>query len=65
LTTLQKKRLANKTINLNKHILEDIIKIFQPKTVIGWQRELIDKKYNSTASRGETKRGPKVTLPEV
>jgi hypothetical protein len=65
LTTLQKKRLANKTINLNKHILEDIIKIFQPKTVIGWQKDLIGKKYDSTASRDETKRGPKITPPEV
>ncbi len=61
----QKKRLANKAINLNKHILEDIIKIFQPETVLSWHRDLVGQKYDSSESRSEAKRGPKVTPPEV
>lgn len=30
----QKKRLVLKAINLNKHILEDVVKIFEPSTVL-------------------------------
>ena len=50
LNNAQKKRLANTAINLNKHILEDIIKIFQPKTVLSWHHDLVGKKYDSTGS---------------
>ncbi len=65
LTDEQKKRLSVKAINLNKHILEDVIKIFQPATVLGWHKNLIGKKYDSTGSPNGAKRGPKITPPEV
>ncbi len=65
LTDTQKKRLAVKAINLNKHILEDVVKIFQPDTVLGWHRDLIGKKYDSTGSPNGAKRGPRVTPPEI
>ncbi len=65
LTDEQKKRLAIKAINLNKHILEDVVNIFQPSTILGWHRDLIGKKYDSTGSPNGARRGPKITPPEV
>ena len=61
----QKKRLATKAINLNKHILEDIIKIFQPETVVGWYRDLVGQKYDSTGGPNAAKRGPKMVSSEI
>jgi len=60
----QKKRLAVKAINLNKHILEDVVKIFQPATVLSWHRDLVGKKYDSTGTPNGAKRGPKMIPPE-
>jgi hypothetical protein len=64
LTEAQKKRLSTRAINLDKRLLKDIVKIFQPETVLGWQKDLIAQKYDSTNPNG-AKRGPKQTPPEV
>jgi len=61
----QKKRLATRAINLNKHILEDIIKIFQPETVLGWYRDLVGQKYDRTGGPNAAKRGPKMVSSEI
>jgi hypothetical protein len=61
----QKKRLAVKAINLNKHILEDVVKIFQPATVLSWHRDLVGTKYDSAGTPNGAKRGPKMVPPEV
>jgi hypothetical protein len=64
LTDTKKKRLTTRNINLDKRLLKDIVKIFQPETVLGWHKDLIEKKYDSTNPNG-AKRGPKQTPPEV
>lgn len=58
LTSDQKRRLAAKAITLDKHILSNLANIFQPETVLGWYRELVGKKYDSSKVEGK-KRGPK------
>ncbi len=57
LSDTQKKRLSQKAITINHHILEDVVKIYQPETVLGWHRDLVGKKYDS--SENSSKRGPK------
>lgn len=42
----QKRRLARKAINLKKCLLSDVTEIFRPKTILGWHRQLVGKKYD-------------------
>jgi len=45
--------------------LENVVKIFQPSTVLAWHRDLVGKKYDSSGSPNGAKRGPKMVPPEV
>ena len=64
LTDQQKKRLSQKAIHLDKHVLEDVAGIFKPETILGWYRDLIGKKYDSSKNNPQNKRGPKPILEE-
>ncbi len=59
LSSQQKKRLSQKAISLDKHALEDVAGIFKPETILGWHRNLVGQKYDSSKSSPENKRGPK------
>lgn len=62
LSDAQKKRLSQKAITMDHYILEDVVKIYQPETVLGWHRDLVGKKYDSSENSG--KRGRKPISPE-
>lgn len=59
LSSQQKKRLSQKAISLDKHVLEDVAGIFKPETILGWHRDLVGQKYDSSKSSPKNKRGPK------
>ncbi|MDD5728035.1 MAG: integrase core domain-containing protein [Victivallales bacterium] len=45
-----RRRLAAKGIALSKHILENIMTMFQPETLLRWHRDLIKKKYSKRST---------------
>ena len=49
LTDSQRRRLAVKGIAIGRHILSNVSALFQPETILGWHRELVAKKYDSSA----------------
>jgi hypothetical protein len=59
LSSQQKKRLSQKAISLDKYALEDVAGIFKPETILGWHRNMVGQKDDSSKSSSENKRGPK------
>ena len=53
----QKKRLARKVIHMRRPLLDDLVPIFRPDTVLGWYRNLIGQKYDRHGGEGK-KPGP-------
>lgn len=59
----QRRRLAVKGIILSRHILNNIMTIFQPETLFRWHRQLVAKKYKCSEA-GSSKKKHKTVTPE-
>jgi putative transposase len=65
LTDEQRRRLAEKDIELTKAFRDKAIRIVKPSTLLGWHRRLIAKKYDSSDSQPEEKKKGQVISKEV
>ena len=60
----QRRRLAVKGIMLSRHILNNIMTMFQPETLFRWHRQLVAKKYKCSEAAGSKKRKYRTVTPE-
>jgi hypothetical protein len=64
MTDDDRRRLARKARAMNSHLLAPTEQTWTPNTVMGWYRELIAEKYDSTGP-GQKKRGRQVVSQEI
>lgn len=60
----QRRRFAVKGIMLGKHILKNVMTMFQPETIIRWHRQLVAKKYKCSEAGSSEKRKYRTVTPE-
>ena len=61
----QRRRLAVKGIILSKYILNNIMTMFQPETLLVWHRKLVAKKYNCYEAASSKKKHRTVTPEKI
>ena len=59
----QRRRLAVKGILLSRHILKNVMTMFQPETLFRWHRQLVAKKYKCSEA-GSSKKKHRTVTPE-
>ena len=59
----QRRRLAVKGILFNRHILKNIMTMFQPESLLRWHKQLVAKKYKCSEA-GSSKKKHRTITPE-